>query len=107
MLVTYGKLKAGEWLFVPGASSGAGVSSIQIAKVLGAKSIGTSGSPQKLEKLKAIGLDVGIETRKPDFASKVREATGGAGANLAVNLVGGSYMPEILRCLARKGRVAI
>ena len=106
-VVTYGKLRAGEWLLVAGASSGAGVCSIQIAQVLGARTIGTSGSAQKLEKLKAIGLDVGIRTRAPDFAEKVREATGGAGANVAVNLVGGTVFPEILRSLARKGRVAI
>jgi NADPH:quinone reductase-like Zn-dependent oxidoreductase len=106
-IVTYGKLKAGEWLLVLGASAGAGVASIQIAQVLGAKTIGTSGSADKLAKLKAAGLDVGIQTRKPDFAAKVREASGGAGADVAVNLVGGTYFPEILRSLARKGRVAI
>ena len=107
MVVQYGKLKAGEWLFVPGASSGAGVCSIQIAQVIGAKTIGTSGSAEKLEKLKSIGLDVGLQTRKPDFADKVREATGGKGANLALNLVGGTFFPEILKCLANQGRVAI
>ena len=107
MVVQYGKLKAGEWLLVPGASSGAGVCSIQIADVLGAKSIGTSGSAEKLAKLKKIGLTVGIETRAPDFAAKVREATGGVGANLALNLVGGSFFAECLRSLANKGRMAI
>jgi NADPH:quinone reductase len=106
-IVTYGKLKAGEWLLVTGASAGAGVASIQIAQILGAKTIGTSGSAEKLQKLKQAGLDVGIQTRSPDFAAKVREATGGAGADVAVNLVGGTYFPEILRSLARKGRVAI
>ena len=107
MVVTYGRLKAGEWLLVTGASSGAGVCSIQIAQVLGAKAIGTSGSTEKLEKLKSIGLDVGIHTRKPDFAEKVKEATGGKGANLALNLVGGSFFPEIMKSLANQGRVAI
>ena len=106
-LVGYGKLKKGEWALILGASAGAGVASIQIAQVLGAKTIGTSGSAEKLAKLKAAGLDVGIQTRKPDFAEKVREATGGAGADVAINLVGGTYFPEILRALARKGRVAI
>lgn len=106
-LVGYGKLKKGEWALILGASAGAGVASIQIAQVIGAKTIGTSGSAEKLTKLKAAGLDVGIQTRKPDFAQKVREATGGAGANVAINLVGGTYFPEILRALARKGRVAI
>jgi NADPH:quinone reductase-like Zn-dependent oxidoreductase len=106
-VVQYGKLRRGEWLFVAGASSGAGVCCIQIAQVLGAKTIGTSGSAQKIGKLKAIGLDVTIQTRAPDFAKTVMEATGGTGANLAVNLVGGSVFPEILRSLARQGRVAV
>jgi NADPH:quinone reductase-like Zn-dependent oxidoreductase len=107
MVVTYGKLREGEWLFAPGASSGAGVCSIQIAQVIGAHTIGTSGSHDKLEKLKSIGLEVGICTRAPDFAAAVREATKGIGANLALNLVGGSFFAEILRSLANKGRVAI
>ena len=103
----YGKLKAGEWLLVTGASAGAGVASIQIAKVLGAKTIGTSGSAEKLAKLKAIGLDVAIATRGADFAAKVKEATGGNGADVIVNLVGGTQFAECLRCLARHGRLAV
>jgi NADPH:quinone reductase-like Zn-dependent oxidoreductase len=103
----YGKLKSGEWLLVTGTSAGAGAACIQIAKMLGAKSIGTSGSSAKLEKLKAIGLDVAIQTRGPDFAVKVREATGGKGVDLAVNLVGGTVFAECLSSLARKGRLAV
>ena len=103
----YGKLKAGEWLLITGASAGAGVASIQIAKMLGAKTLGTSGSAAKLEKLKAIGLDVAIETRGADFADKVKAATGGAGADLIVNLVGGTQFAECVRCLARQGRLAV
>ena len=106
-IVRLGGLRRGEWLLVLGASSGVGVGAIQTAQVLGAHTIGTSGSAEKLEKLRAIGLEVGICTRKPDFASKVREATGGKGANVALNLVGGSVFPEILRSLAYQGRVAI
>ena len=106
-MVSYGKLKAGEWALIVGASAGAGVAGIQIAQVLGAKTIGTSGSDEKLAKLEAAGLDVGIRTRAPDFAAKVREATGGTGVDVAVNLVGGTYFAEILRSLARKGRMAI
>jgi NADPH:quinone reductase len=106
-IVRQGKLQAGEWLLVTGASSGVGVGSILTAQVLGARTIGTSGSAEKLEKLKAIGLDVGICTRSPDFASQVMDATDGKGANLAVNLVGASVFPEIMRSLAYEGRVAI
>ena len=103
----YGKLKAGEWLLVTGASAGAGVASIQIAKMLGARTIGTSGSAEKLAKLEAIGLDVAIATRGADFAAKVKEVTGGAGADVIVNLVGGTQFAECLRCLARHGRLAV
>lgn len=59
----FGRLKAGEWLLVAGASSGVGVASLQLGKVLGAKVIGISGSQQKLEKLRELGLDVGIRAR--------------------------------------------
>jgi NADPH:quinone reductase-like Zn-dependent oxidoreductase len=103
----YGKLKAGEWLLVTGASAGAGVASIQIAKMLGAKTIGTSGSAEKLAKLKAAGLDVAIVTRGADFADRVKAATGGNGADVIVNLVGGTQFAECVRCLARHGRLAV
>lgn len=106
MLYQCGRLKSGEWLLITGASSGVGVASILTAKVIGASIIGTSGSAQKLAKLKSIGLDVGIETRAPDFADKVKAATGGKGANLIVNCVGGSVFPECVRALAYEGRLA-
>jgi NADPH:quinone reductase len=107
LLWTYGKLQAGEWLLVTGVSSGVGVACMQCAKVIGARVIGTSGSAEKLAKLKAVGLDVGIQSRQPDFAAAVKAATGGKGANLAVNCVGGTVFPECLRALAYLGRVGI
>ena len=103
----YGKLKAGEWLLITGASAGAGVASIQIAKMLGARTLGTSGSVEKLAKLTALGLDVAIATRGADFADQVRAATGGSGADVIVNLVGGTQFAECIRCLARHGRLAV
>lgn len=106
MLFPYGRLGRGEWLLVTGASSGAGVASIQTAKMIGARVIGTSGSAEKLARLKAAGLDAGICTRRPDFAGKVKEATGGRGADLIVNCVGGSVFAECLRALAYQGRLA-
>jgi NADPH2:quinone reductase len=107
MLIEQGRLKAGEALLVTGVSSGVGVAALQAAKALGAKVIGTSGSEAKLEKLKGLGLDVALRTRKPDFSNRVLEATAGQGANLAVNTVGGSVFPEIIRALAFEGRLAI
>jgi NADPH:quinone reductase len=106
MLVAQGHLKAGEWLLVTGVSAGVGVAALQAAKALGAKVIGTSGSKEKLDRLKGIGLDVAVNTRKPDFHDAVMKATGGKGVDLVVNNVGGSVFAECIRVLAFQGRLA-
>ena len=106
MLLGQGGLKAGEWLLVTGVSSGVGVAALQAGRAIGAKVIGTSGSAAKLERLKALGLDVGINTRRPDFHDAVMQATGGKGADLVVNNVGGSVFAECIRSLAYQGRLA-
>jgi NADPH:quinone reductase-like Zn-dependent oxidoreductase len=106
MLVLQGGLRAGGWLLVTGVSSGVGVASLQIAKALGAKVIGTSGAPEKLARLQSLGLDVAIRTRASDFHAQVMDATGGAGVNLVVNNVGGTVFAECVRCLAFEGRLA-
>ncbi|MBL8346601.1 MAG: zinc-binding dehydrogenase, partial [Rubrivivax sp.] len=106
MLVLQGRLKVGEWVLVTGVSSGVGVSSLQAAKALGARVIGTSGSPEKLARLAALGLDVAITTRAPDFAPRVLEATGGHGADLVVNAVGGTVFAECVRAMAFEARLA-
>ena len=107
MLVIQGRLKPGEWLLIAGASSGVGVASVQLAKALGARVIGTSGTPAKLEVLRALGLDVALRTRGPDFAQTVLDATDGRGADLVVNTVGGSVFAECVRALTFEGRIAI
>jgi len=106
MLVGQGRLKKDEWVLVTGISSGVGVASLQAAKALGAKVIGTSGSREKLARLKPLGLEVGLATRAPDFHAAVLEATGGKGANLVVNTVGGSVFAECVRSMAFEGRLA-
>ena len=106
MLVLQGRLKADEWLLVTGISSGVGVASLALAKELGAKVIGTSGSQAKLDALKPQGLDLGLATRKPDFHDAVMKATDGKGVNLVVNTVGGSVFAECVRCMAFEARLA-
>ena len=106
MLVLQGRLKAGEWLLVTGVSSGVGVASLQLAKAMGARVIGTSGSADKLASLKPLGLDVPLCTRKPDFAAAVMEATDQQGVNLVINTVGGTVFAESVRSLAFEGRLA-
>ena len=106
MLVQQGHLKKGEWLLVTGVSAGVGVAALLAAKALGAKVIGTSGSGEKLERLKPLGLDVGLQTRAADFSKKVLDATGGKGVDLVVNNVGGSVFAECIQCLGYEGRLA-
>lgn len=106
MLMLQGRLQAGEWLLVNGVSSGVGVASLQLGKALGAQVIGTSGSADKLARLKPLGLDVGLCTRAADFAPAVLEATGQHGADLVVNTVGGSVFAEDVRAMAFEGRLA-
>jgi NADPH:quinone reductase-like Zn-dependent oxidoreductase len=106
-ICSYGKLKAGETLLVAGAASGVGVVAVQFGKYLGAKVIGVSRSAAKLEKLKGMGLDVGIVASGGGFAPKALEATGGQGVNLSLNLIGGSAFPDLVRSAANQGRIAI
>mgnify|MGYP000338363452 CR=1 FL=1 len=105
LLVLQGHLQAGQWLLVNGVSSGVGVASLQMAKVLGAKVMGTSGSQAKLDQLKPLGLDVGLCTRAADFHEAVLQATDQQGANLVVNTVGGTVFAENMRCMAFQGRM--
>jgi NADPH2:quinone reductase len=106
MLVLQGKLVAGEWVLVTGVSSGVGVASLQMAKALGAKVIGTSGSQAKLDALQACGLDVPLLTRAGDFHDAVMKATDGKGVNLVVNTVGGSVFAECVRVMGFEARLA-
>jgi len=106
MLIAQGRLAAGQWLLVTAISSGVGVAALQTAKVLGARVIGTSGSPEKLARLEKLGLDVGLHTRAGDFQDAVVKATDGKGVNLVVNNVGGSVFGECMKSLAFEGRLA-
>ena len=106
MLVLQGHLQPEQWLLITGVSSGVGVASLLMAKALGAKVIGTSGSQEKLDRLRALGLDIGLCTRQPDFHDAVMQATDGKGVNLVVNTVGGSVFAECIRCMAFEGRLA-
>ena len=106
MLVLQGRLKAGEWLLITGVSSGVGVAALQAAQALGARVVGTSGSADKLARLQHEGLDVALQTRAPDFAAALMDATGAHGADLVINTVGGSVFAECMRSMAFEGRLA-
>jgi len=107
MLVVQGRLQPGDTLLIAGVSSGVGVSALQAAKSMGATVIGTSGSADKLQRLKDLGLDLGLHTRQADFHAAVMEATQGEGVQLAIDTVGGTVFAECMRCLGFEGRLAM
>lgn len=103
-LVVNGRLAAGECVLITGVSSAVGVASLAIARFLHAGTvIGTSRSAQKLDKLKGMGLDIGVSG---GFAAAVKKATSDRGADVAIDTVGASVFAEILECLAIDGRYA-
>jgi NADPH2:quinone reductase len=105
-LIAQGRLAAGEWMLVPGISSGVGVAALQVARALGARTIGLSGSPDKLARLEGLGLDHGLPIRGPGFVAAVREIVGERGVDLAVNPVGASVFPDLVEVLGFEGRLA-
>ena len=100
-------LKTGEWLLIHAVGSGVGLAGLQLAKANGAKVIGTSRTPDKLDRSADLGLDVPLLTAEPKFADAVMRETGGTGANVVLDLVGGPYFPESLNSLAIKGRMIL
>lgn len=105
-LMAQGRLQAGEWVLIAGVSSGVGIAVLQVAKALGARVIGTSGSSEKLARAQALGLDVALHTRGSGVAEATLEATQGRGADLAVNNIGGSVFAACVDALAFEGRMA-
>ena len=106
-MVTQGRLSAGETVLVHAAGSGVGTAAIQIARAIGARSIATARTADKLERARPLGLDVGIVAEGAKFAAAVLEQTGGRGVDVVVELVGGAYVPQDLACLALQGRVIV
>ncbi len=100
-----GNLKPGEWLLVHGGGGGIGTTAIQIASALGAKVITTVGSAAKVRDCEALGAVRAINYREEDFVEVVRETTGGHGADVILDMVGGDYIERNLRAAALEGRI--
>ena len=100
-----GALAPGEWFLVHGGSSGIGVTAIQMAKAFGAKVIATAGSADKVEACRQLGADVAIDYKTQDFVKEVRTATGGRGADVILDMVGGDYTDRNIVAAAENGRI--
>lgn len=100
-------LAEGESLLVQGGSSGIGVTAIQMARALGHRVFATAGTPEKCAACVQLGAERAINYKTEDFVAVVKEATGGRGVNVILDMVGGSYIGRELQCLAEDGRLAI
>jgi len=100
-----GALKAGETLLVHGGSSGIGTTAIQIAKQFGARVIVTAGSEDKCEACRKLGADVAINYKSEDFVAATKAATGGKGADVILDMVGGDYIARNYEAAAVEGRI--
>jgi len=100
-----GRLVAGETALIHGGSSGIGTTAIQLAKAFGARVIVTAGSDEKCAACLNLGADVAINYKREDFVVKVKEATGGAGANVILDMIGGDYVDRNYDAAAEDGRI--
>lgn len=101
-IVMRGGLSAGERFLVHGGSSGIGTTAIQIAKALGARVFTTAGTDEKVAACKALGAELAFNYKTEDWAAAIKAE---GGANLILDMVGGSYLPRNIRTLADDGRL--
>jgi len=106
-LFEFGRLKAGETVLVQAGASGVGLAAIQLAKRAGATVLATASSDARLEKLKAYGLDHGINYTTASVPEAVMKFTDKKGVNLVVDSVGGPTLQGSIQSLAYRGRVSM
>ncbi|HXD44701.1 MAG TPA: NAD(P)H-quinone oxidoreductase [Pseudolabrys sp.] len=100
-----GGLKDGETLLVHGGSSGIGTTAIQLAKAFGAKVFVTAGSEEKCEACRKLGADLAVNYKTGDFVAAVKDATGGKGADVILDMVGGDYIERNYEAASVEGRI--
>ena len=103
-LFEFGRLQPGETVLVHAGAGGVGVAAIQMAKQAGARVLSTASSDDRLERLKELGVDDGINYVTSDFVAECRRLTDGRGVDVVVDSVGGATLQGSLRALAYRGR---
>jgi NADPH2:quinone reductase len=106
-LVLRARLQPGEHLLVHAAAGGVGLAAVQIGKALGAHVIATAGGPEKLAIAREAGADVTIDYREADWPDQVKRATGGRGADVIYDSVGGDIFDQSFKCIAWNGRLLV
>jgi len=107
MLVTKASLREDEWALIWGIGGGVALAAFEIARALGARTIVTSSSEEKLEKARALGADLAVNHADADVVQAVKDATGGTGANVVVETVGEATWERSLAAAAQEGRIVV
>lgn len=100
-------LQAGETLLVHAGAGGVGSAAIQLGKAAGARVIAVVGGPAKVKVAEALGADIVVDRRTEDFVAVVKDATGGRGANVIYDSVGGETFTRSTKCIAFEGRLLV
>jgi putative PIG3 family NAD(P)H quinone oxidoreductase len=100
-----GRLGRGERILVHGGTSGIGTTAIQLARAFGATVFATAGSDAKCRACEELGASRAFNYRSDDFVEAVREATGGLGVDVVLDIIGGDYLQRNIDCLAMNGRL--
>jgi putative PIG3 family NAD(P)H quinone oxidoreductase len=103
-LVRQSGLTSGRWALVHAGASGVGTAAIQIAKTLGAR-IAVTASAGKHDVCHELGADLVIDYRADDFVEAVKQATGGTGVDVVLDVIGGEYLPRNVAAVAMGGRI--
>jgi NADPH2:quinone reductase len=98
-------LKRGERVLVHGGSSGIGTTAIQLARARGAEVFATAGSDDKAEACVRLGAGLAVNYHATDFVAAIKEATGGEGVDVVLDIVGSDYLQRNLDCLRMNGRL--
>ena len=101
------QLKPGEVLLVHAGAGGVGSAAIQLGKAAGARVVATSGSDAKVELCRELGADLAINYKTDDFVQAVKDFTGGAGADVIYDPVGGDVYDRSTKCIAFEGRLVV
>ena len=107
MLTTRARLRPGETVLIWGIGGGVAQAALQIAKLLGANAVVTSGEPRKLDSARALGADAVLDHSREDVVQEVKRLTGGRGADVVVDSVGERTWAKSLRALRRGGRMVV
>jgi NADPH:quinone reductase-like Zn-dependent oxidoreductase len=107
MLVTKAALEEGEWVLIWGIGGGVALATFEIARALGARTIVTSSSAEKLETARALGADVAVDHAEGDVVQAVKDATDGKGADVVVETVGEATWERSLAAAAQEGRIVV